>query len=183
MVKRLLKGIFNARPPKPKYECIWDANKLLTFLKSIQNDQDFKMLSIKTAALLTILPGQRVSSVHKFKLSELQQTSQIALFNIPDLVKHSRPRFPAKPICYRAYPHDKSLCPIALIKSYLLAREHILAKQNQKCDKFFIVIENHTGKQQKIRSVVGSKQLLAWQGLIQNNFPLIAIVLHRHPKH
>ena len=30
LVKRLLKGVFNSRPPKSKYECIWDQPPVIT---------------------------------------------------------------------------------------------------------------------------------------------------------
>ena len=38
----------------------------------------------KTSALLTVLSGQQVSTIHKFKLSNLQLTDTIALFNITE---------------------------------------------------------------------------------------------------
>ena len=50
---------------------------LLTYLKSLNNQTiDFKMLSIKTVALLTLLSGQRVSTVQKFKISVLQKNTR-----------------------------------------------------------------------------------------------------------
>ena len=65
LIKHLLQGVFNSRPPKAKYECIWDPQLLLIYLKSLNNQKiDFKMLSIKTVALLTLLSGQRVSTVN-----------------------------------------------------------------------------------------------------------------------
>ena len=39
LVKRLLKGVFNSRPPNAKYECIWDPQLLLTYLKSLNNQK------------------------------------------------------------------------------------------------------------------------------------------------
>ena len=52
---------------------------------------NFKLLSCKTAILLTILSGQRVSTI-AFRLSQLQLTTDMAIFNLgATLLKHSRP--------------------------------------------------------------------------------------------
>ena len=53
-VRRLLKGVFNLRPPVARYTVVWDVNTVLHYLCAMvvrdQND-----LSMKLAALLMIL--------------------------------------------------------------------------------------------------------------------------------
>ena len=80
------------------------------------------MLSIKTVALLTLLSGQRVSTVQKFKISALQKTPEMVIFTINELLKHSGPNYRSTPIVCHGYPHDCSICPVAVIESYLSAR-------------------------------------------------------------
>ena len=143
LVKRLLKGVFNSRPPKAKYECIWDPQLLLQYLKSLNNRKiDFKMLSIKTVALLT-LSGQRVSTVQKFKISELQKTPEMVIFTKTDLLKHSRPNYRSPPIVFHAYPHDCNVCPVAVIENYLSARA--LLTTHNKSDQFILCYRNLHG--------------------------------------
>ena len=61
---------------------------LINYLKGLNyNNLSQKFLSYKVAALLTILSGQRVSTVHKFRLSQLHITEDIAIFTIPSLLK------------------------------------------------------------------------------------------------
>ena len=123
LVVRLLKGIFNKRPPQPRYEFIWDTNLVISFMRGLKNSEiTFKMLSLKTVTLLTLLSGQRVSTIQKFKISELQCTPSLIIFNISGLLKQSRPGKKDKPICFHAFPHDTHLCPIATVESYLSAR-------------------------------------------------------------
>ena len=75
LVQKLLKGIANVRPPKPRYTRIWGTSLLITYLASLHNgDLDLQHMCWKTSALLTVLFGQRVSTIHKFKLSNLQLT-------------------------------------------------------------------------------------------------------------
>ena len=35
LVSRFMKGVFNLRPPQPRYSHTWDVNKLLMYLKSL----------------------------------------------------------------------------------------------------------------------------------------------------
>ena len=68
LVQKLLKGVANVRPPQPRYTRIWDTTLLIKYLGSLTNEVlDFQHLCGKTSALLTILSGQRVSTIHKFQ--------------------------------------------------------------------------------------------------------------------
>ena len=67
LIQRLVKGAYNTRPPAPRYVVIWDTDVLLQYLDSLDNAcLNFKLLSCKTAILLKILSGQRVSTIHAF---------------------------------------------------------------------------------------------------------------------
>ena len=122
LIIRLLKGIFHVRLPRPRYELIWDTDLVLTYLKGLESSKiPLKFLSMKLVTLLTILSGQRVSTVHRFHISQMQNTPALIIFNIPGLLKHSRHTRRDKPIPFHAFPHDTELCPVATNK-YLSAR-------------------------------------------------------------
>ena len=92
LIIRLMKGIFHVRPPKPRYEFIWDTELVLNFLKNLNpTELTLKMLTLKTVTLLTLLSRQRVSTIHQFHLSQMQRTPTIVIFNIQGLMKHFRP--------------------------------------------------------------------------------------------
>ena len=83
LIIRLMKGIFDVRPPKPRYEFIWDTELVLNFLKNLNpTELTLKMLTLMTVTLLTLLSGQRVSTIHQFHLSQMQRTPTIVIFNI-----------------------------------------------------------------------------------------------------
>ena len=126
LVKRLMTGIFNSRPTLPRYNFTWDTSIVINFLKRLDYDNlSHKLLSYKVAALLTILSGQRVSTVHKFRLSQLHITKDIAIFTIPSLLKHIKPGRVNLPVTFHKYPYDDLLCPVMLLNKYISYRESL----------------------------------------------------------
>ena len=127
LIIRLMKGIFQVRPPKPRYEFIWDTELVLNFLKNLNPSEiTQKLLTLKTVTLLTLLSRQRVSTIYQFQLSQMQHTPTIVIFNIQGLMKHSRPTKRDLPITYHAFPHDVALCPEATLDSYINARDKLV---------------------------------------------------------
>ena len=126
LIIRLLKGIFYVRPPKPRYEFIWDTDLVLKFLKTLHPAViPLKLLTLKTVTLLTLLSGQRVTTLHQFRLSQLQRNPTLVIFNIQGLLKHSRAAKRDLPITYHAFPRDVALCPVATLDAYLDARAQL----------------------------------------------------------
>ena len=128
LVKRLMGGIFNKCPTKPRYNLTWDTSTVINFLITLTNEYvSPKMLSYKVAASLTILSGQRVSTVHKLKISQLHISEDIAIFTIPELLKHTKQGNLNKPLVYHKYLHDDQLCPVSLSRHYIAYRDTILS--------------------------------------------------------
>ena len=60
-----LSGIFNSRPPQPKYTFIWDVKRVIEFLKTLPYDSDLSLkdLTIKLTMLLTLTSAARASEI------------------------------------------------------------------------------------------------------------------------
>ena len=58
---RLLKGVFQSRPPKPKYTEAWDIQVVLTYLATLHPVESLtlKHLTLKLVMLLLLVSGQR----------------------------------------------------------------------------------------------------------------------------
>ena len=126
LVQKLLKGVANVRPPQPHYTRIWDTTLLIKYLASLTNEVlNFQHLCWKTSALLTILSGQWVSTIHKFQLSNLQLTDTIALFNITVPLKQLKPSCKPQPVVFHQYPQNEQLCPVRLVQVYLEQRKSL----------------------------------------------------------
>ena len=106
---------------------------LLQYLDSLDNAcLNFKLLSRETAILLTIHSGQRMSTIHVFRLSQLQLTTDMDIFNLGTiLLKHSRPGRSTPPIVLHCYLHGRWLCPLRNIRDYVTQRT-LLAPQIDK---------------------------------------------------
>ena len=56
-VNSLITGVFNSRPPQPKYNCIWDVQLVLDYLKKeFTNNSNLsdKLLTFKVVMLLAL---------------------------------------------------------------------------------------------------------------------------------
>ena len=61
----LVKGIFNKRPPIPRYTFIWDVQKVLTYLSTLGMPEHLsdKMLTLKTTMLIALTSSNRAYEI------------------------------------------------------------------------------------------------------------------------
>ena len=72
IVKRFMKGIFESRPPLPRYSSIWNVKNVFNNIRS-QDDVllTLKDLSHRVAFLLALLTGQRCQTISKLSLDNM----------------------------------------------------------------------------------------------------------------
>ena len=60
LVSRLMKGIFQEKPPRPKYTEIWDVSIVLLYLQSLSavDRLSLKELTLKLLVLILLVSGQ-----------------------------------------------------------------------------------------------------------------------------
>ncbi|KZS06436.1 Uncharacterized protein APZ42_030117 [Daphnia magna] len=64
LVLKLMKGIFNSNPPKPKYSKTWDLNTVLNYFKTVPSeDLGLLPLACKLVTLLSLATMSRVSEL------------------------------------------------------------------------------------------------------------------------
>ena len=124
LIKRLMKGVFNNRPPCSKYTKVWNVDSLFIYLKTlpINSNLTLKMLTLKLVILLGILSGQRVSTIHKFDILKIDIFNDQVIFHVTELLKHTRVGKPNQPFIYKAFPADPNLCVLTCLKEYLSRR-------------------------------------------------------------
>ena len=66
LVVRFLKGVFNLRPPVPRYKEVWDVSIVLRFLKTLSpvSSLSLKNLNLKLVMLLSLVTAQRGQTLH-----------------------------------------------------------------------------------------------------------------------
>ena len=94
-------------------------------------------LTLETAALLTILGGRRIHTLHIVSVIHMDQSPDKVIFHIIGLTKCSKPTRPNQPIIYRAYAEDELLCPVKCmcLCIYLTERSKTIT---QNFTEFFI---------------------------------------------
>ena len=124
LIRRFIKGVFNIKPPEPRYTYTWDVNGVLEYFNNLCENEalDYKQLSYKLVTLLMLLAGTRVNSLTAFSCNKMSLNSYKCTFIPCKLLKHSRPNFIFKPIEYNRYSANDKLCPVLLIKEYIRRR-------------------------------------------------------------
>ena len=65
LAKRVLKGIFELKPPSPRYEFVWDVNIVLDFLNNFNDEaMSLEVLTHKLVMLLALATKQRAQIFH-----------------------------------------------------------------------------------------------------------------------
>ena len=118
MVTRLMKGVFNKRPPLPKYTTTWSVGNVLRYLRSLgcSSDLSLKDLSYKLATLLALVTAGRSSDLVLLSVNHFTSTREGIKFVLNGLSKQSRPNHTRPPILVQKYIEDP---PIECFNTYV----------------------------------------------------------------
>ena len=111
-VSALMTGIFNLRPPAPKYLFIWDVEKVLNYIKSIpQNGKlSLKILTLKLATLLALTSASRASELCYLDVGIMTKNDEKYIFGFSRVTKSSRPKKPRPEIKFTKFHPEPKLC-------------------------------------------------------------------------
>ena len=127
IVSKLMKGIFRAKPPKPKYCSSWNVAKVLDFLRN-QEPLDkipLKMLTFKLTALLALTTSARAHELAALDLDFSLVKEEAWEFTIPEHVKNSRPGHPPRKFYLPSFPQDSTICVMRVLRAYTLRTGNI----------------------------------------------------------
>lgn len=121
LVTRFLKGVFQSKPPTPKYNAIWDPADILTTINNMNINEQLSLsdLSKKLVSLLMLTTGQRVQTIHSIRRSCITFTKTGVTITIPDLLKTSAPGRSQPIIQLDWYKHNSKLCVVKTLKEYV----------------------------------------------------------------
>ena len=120
LVTRFLKGVFNSRPPAPKYSFTWNVDTVLVFLKSLpeNNNLSLQQLSHKLVMLMALANADRCADLAALDLRYRYAQGNGEKFIIPGLTKTRRSGPPIEAF-YPAFPEDIRLCPVQTLHCYM----------------------------------------------------------------
>lgn len=150
LTNRVLKGIFRADPPKPKYSNVWDVSIILTGMKNWGKSSalSLKELTLKTVMLMALASPNRVSEIASLSLSKLCKTKNTWTFDL-GMTKNRTISGEAHTAMYERFPKDVELCPIKTLEKYLTVTDF-----PDRSDTIFL---SYTGKHDPVSSTTISR--------------------------
>ena len=120
-VGQLVKGIFNTRPPIPRYTSTWDVQTVLSYLESLgpSTNLSLKLLSLKTVFLMAITRPSRSIDLAHLDCKRLQSNTGGITFLPSVLAKQSRQGKPIEEFFFPKFPSNIVLCPVSTLRAYL----------------------------------------------------------------
>lgn len=119
-INRFMRGIYNLKPPTPKYAFTWDVNTVLDLLKSWfpHENLELKKLTLKTVCLITLISGQRAQSIHNMDLEFCSNSNDSFIFSLPNVMKNMKPGMSKCMIRVHEYTEEE-ICPLRTLKVYI----------------------------------------------------------------
>ena len=106
-VSSLISGVFVKRPPQPKYNFIWDVEKVIDYIRENLCDNSVlsdKLLTLKLTILLALTSASRTLGLQHLGISCMASSDQTVVFKYNKLYKGWRRGKPPPSIRFVAYP-------------------------------------------------------------------------------
>jgi len=120
LVKRLMRGVYNSRPPQPRYSKTWEVSKVLEYLTGLGNNSSLslKTLSGKLALLMALVTASRTSELHALDLRYRVFRPEGVLFKLASLTKKRQVGAAPKECFFGAFAGDNRLRVVECLKEY-----------------------------------------------------------------
>lgn len=144
---RLLKGVFNSRPPRVKLLPEWNLDKILEMLKKKpfepMKKAELKFITWKTVFLIAITTFRRCSDIQALRLGDgnISVHSRGVYFIREGLSKQDRPGHFGAKIFVPAFDAEKLLDPKRALTYYLKSTDNFRG-ENRQDSKLFLAISN-----------------------------------------
>ena len=122
LVSRLLRGMFNSRPPVPRYSGSWDVRTVVEFLTNHKSSTLSTLnLAKKAATLLALINADRCSDLAALDRDHVRWTPDGVEFTVTRLTKTRSARRPGPPrkVCYAGFPDNNEVCPVTVLRLYI----------------------------------------------------------------
>ena len=143
LIVKLLQGIFNQRPPLPRYENTWNVGSVISFIKNNLNQNSnlsLKDLSRKLAMLLALASASRSSDLHLLDLRYIKHSMDYVEFQIAGLLK-TRRSGPPRSFTIKRLPTVESLCPVVTLEAYERVTQPFRGAIMDKSSKLFLSLK------------------------------------------
>ena len=133
IITRLVTGVFNVRPPIPRYSNTWDVQKVLNYLDSQgkQTPLSLKALTLRTAFLLAITRPSRSADLSQLNIIRIRSGAKGISFLPAPLAKQSRQGKPIESFYFPAFLANTAICPLKTLDTYLDKTKQLRENENR----------------------------------------------------
>lgn len=121
---QLLSGVFNKRPPQPRYTVIWDVSKVVNYMSTLGSNENLspKLLTLKLTTLLALLSSGRAHELTFLDIRYKVVKKNSVIFHFSKLTKSWKQG--QKPPTFELSGFDQpDLCVLKCLERYLLISE------------------------------------------------------------
>ena len=145
MIKELMRGAFNAKPPKPRYKETWDVGIVLRYLKDQEPVEtlDLKELTPKLAMLMALVSAARSHELCCLDINFMQDHGHKIVFAINKLTKSRRQGRPHQNLIFSVYDNNEDLDVVRCLRQYLKITKKLRQTEAQKQQLFLACVKPH----------------------------------------
>ncbi|KMQ84076.1 reverse transcriptase and recombinase [Lasius niger] len=121
IISRFLKGVFNEKPTRAKYQRIYDLEPVLKELERLYPLENLSLqdLTDKLVVLLAIVTAHRKQTLSLIKISNIRKINNGYEIEIPDRVKTTRPGSCQPLLTLSTFRGNLKLCVATTLERYL----------------------------------------------------------------
>ena len=121
LVRDLLRGAFNTRPPQPRYNETWEVDKVLnTLVQWDDNDQlHVTDLTHKLTMLMALVSASRCSELSLLEVSLMQDHGDKVTFHLGALTTSRSQSRPNQSITFKEYTGNPKIDVVSCLRAYL----------------------------------------------------------------
>ncbi|XP_045131683.1 uncharacterized protein LOC123516453 isoform X1 [Portunus trituberculatus] len=140
LVIRFMKGVFNLRPPLPRYAATWDVQPVLRQLQSMHplHTLSLKDLTLKLVMLMALTQAVRLQTLHLLTIKGLCIEQDFIMVPLSGNIKQCRPQFNVHVIKFQAYLKDASFCVYGTLRQYLARTQELRQGMEQESYSLFL---------------------------------------------
>lgn len=144
-ITRMMAGIFNKRPPVPRYMDTWGVDVVLETIKKMgsNSEMNIKDLTAKLAMLMALTSACRGSELSKLKLSNKTIENGKVAFQLDAVTKTVRPGKTLLKMRFTPYDSDPQLDVVQCLMSYEAMTKSWRITQEQRDFLFLGLIKPH----------------------------------------
>ena len=119
IIKRILQGAFNGRPPMPRYNDTWEVDKVLNFLLYQEGELSLKDVTLKLTMLLALTTASRGSELRALNPNFMLDKGDTIVFQLGKLTKSRRSNKPLICVTLNKYDMNDKLDVISCLRKYI----------------------------------------------------------------